>query len=162
MTILTAWEHLEVPGCEAFSQRAAEDLVQLVCKRKIIYRNRTCWNKYSSVHVEPISEQIMNKVAGRTFTEPSFCKNQCFGSGYTVEGTWVAESWSRGFKKRSKMLNQHKIILLFTVPVYIQCFGTVFNWIRIRIQPKISIRIQKTPEPDPDLGYFLTLTEKYC
>ena len=36
-----------------------------------------------------------------------------------------------------------------------QCFGCVFNWIRIGIQPKISnrIRIQKTLNPDTALLY---------
>ena len=36
---------------------------------------------------------------------------------------------------------------------FIQCFGSVFNW--IRIQPKIPILIQKTSNPDP--SYFWTV-----
>ena len=43
--------------------------------------------------------------------------------------------------------------LLFCI---IQGFGSVFNW--VRIQPKISIRTQKTLYPDP--SYFLTLSGK--
>ena len=38
------------------------------------------------------------------------------------------------------------------------CFGSVFNW--IRIQQKISIRIQKTLNPYPDSSYLLTLPKK--
>ena len=41
-----------------------------------------------------------------------------------------------------------------------QCFGFVFNWIQIWIQQKISIRIQKTLNPDP--SYFFNTIWKYC
>ena len=47
-----------------------------------------------------------------------------------------------------------KFILVYQKLVFKQRFGSVFNWIRIRIRPKVS-------NPDPDPCYFFNTTGTY-